>query len=105
MEDINPIKDAIKSGRINITEHADEELANDEISNESLYYSVLHGEIIEEYPDDFPFPSCLIFGRDQQDRAIHSVWAYAEKYKIAILITAYVPDANRWTDYKWRKEK
>ncbi len=51
--DINRIKDAIKSGRINITEHADEELANYEISNESLYYSVLHGEIIEEYPDDY----------------------------------------------------
>lgn len=103
--DINRIKDAIKSGRINITEHADEELANDEISNESLYYSVLHGEIIEEYPDDLPFPSCLIFGRDQQGRPIHSVWAYASESNIAILITAYIPDANRWIDYRWRKKK
>lgn len=32
--DIEKIRKAIKDGRINITEHADEELENDEISNQ-----------------------------------------------------------------------
>jgi hypothetical protein len=68
----------IKEGRINITEHADEELIEDNVSNDALYYSVLHGEIIEDYPDDFPFPSCLIFGTDVKGRPIHSTWAYSE---------------------------
>ena len=26
--------------------------------------AILTGEIIEDYPDDYPFPSCLILGRD-----------------------------------------
>jgi hypothetical protein len=64
---------------------------------------VLNGEIIEDYPDDFPFPSSLILGKDKEGRPIHSVWAFAEKYNIAILITAYIPDANEWIDYKRRK--
>lgn len=100
---IEQIRRAIKAGRINITEHADEELASDNISSESLYHSVMNGEIIEDYPDDFPFPSCLIFGKDKNGRVIHSVWAFAEKYNIAILITAYIPDAKEWMDYKRRK--
>lgn len=38
--DINVIRKAIKKGRINITEHADEEMSEDNISNDALYYSV-----------------------------------------------------------------
>ncbi len=101
--DIDLIRSAIKEGRINITEHADEELASDNISNESLYQSVLRGEVIEDYPDDFPFPSCLVYGKDGGGRPIHSVWAYAGKYNIAVLITAYIPDAKEWIDYRRRK--
>ena len=37
--DIKKIKNAIKEERINITEHADEELEDDEISNQDLYAS------------------------------------------------------------------
>lgn len=48
-----------------MTDHADEELANDEIQDEDLFHSVLHGEIIEDYPDDKPFPSCLVHGKDK----------------------------------------
>ncbi len=47
--DIKKIKNAIKEERINITEHADEELEDDEISNQDLYasripnsYHILH---------------------------------------------------------------
>jgi len=49
-----------------MTDHADEGLANDEILEEDLFHSVLHGEIIEDYPDDKPFPSCLVYGKDQK---------------------------------------
>lgn len=103
MMDVRVIRQAILERRVNITEHADEELAADEISNEALFHSVLYGEIIEDYPDDFPFPSCLIYGRDSGNRPIHSVWAYAEPYHKAILVTAYVPDPSRWIDFRLRR--
>lgn len=100
---LSRIKNAISEGRINITEHADDELAKDNISNKSLYHSVMHGKMIENYQDDFPFPSCLIFGRDENGRPIQSVWAFVEGHDTAILITAYIPDANRWVNYERRR--
>lgn len=80
-------------------------LENDEISNQSLYASVFEGEIIEDYSEDSPFPSCLIFGEDKEGTPIHSVWAYSEKDKIAILVTAYVPDPSKWIDFKIRRQE
>ena len=32
------------------------------------------GEIVEQYPDDKPFPSCLIYS--EYEGPLHSVWAY-----------------------------
>ena len=103
--DIECIRKAIQERRINVTDHADEELAADEISDEDLFQSVLTGEVIEDYPEDFPFPSCLIYGRDPKGRPIHSVWASAEPYRIAILVTAYVPDPVRWIDFRIRRRR
>lgn len=103
--DIEKIREAVKKGHINITDHADEEMEDDNISNKSLYRSVLDGEVIEDYPHDFPLPSCLIFGKDENDIPIHSVWAYNEKEDIAILVTAYIPDSKRWVDYRRRRNK
>jgi hypothetical protein len=66
MDILEKIKSAVVKGRINMTDHADEELANDEIWDKDLLHSVLQGEIIEDYPDDKPFPSCLVYGKDQK---------------------------------------
>jgi hypothetical protein len=33
------------------------------------------GEIIEEYADDVPYPSCLVLGRTRTGRALHVVCA------------------------------
>lgn len=93
--DIENIRNAIRKNKVNISDHADDE----------LYYSTLHGEVIEDYSDDMPFPSSLIYGKDLKDRHIHSVWAYSEKHEIAILITAYIPDPKKWINYKIRKPK
>lgn len=103
--DIIKIQEAIEKGNINISEHADEELENDSIADEELYYSVFNGEVIEDYADDKPFPSCLIFGMDRINKPIHSVWAYSDKHKIAVLITAYIPDPEKWINNRIRKPK
>ena len=40
---------------------------------DEIYFSVMHGEIIEEYPDDKPHPSCLVMGKNFAGDPIHSV--------------------------------
>jgi hypothetical protein len=39
----------------------------------SIRNAVKTGEIIEQYPDDFPFPSCLLLGKTEEDQWIHVV--------------------------------
>lgn len=59
---LEDIIDAIRQDRIRITDHADEEAQTDRLSFDEIFVSVFQGEIIEEYPDDRPYPSCLVYG-------------------------------------------
>jgi len=58
---LEDIIDAIRRDRICITDHADEEAQADRPSFDEILMTVFQGEIIEEYPSDRPYPSCLIF--------------------------------------------
>jgi len=63
--------------------------------------AILNGEIIEEYPDDKPFPSCLIYGRSADGRPLHVVCAVAP---VSRIITVYFPDESKWVDYRVRRK-
>lgn len=63
----------------------------------------MHGEIIENYPDDFPHPSCLIYGYTINDRSVIHVVASCNGENVGI-ITAYFPDSDEFeNDLKTRK--
>ena len=65
---------------------------------------MVHGEIIEEYPEDRPYPSCLVYGDTFGGEPVHSVWAYNEESGFAVIITVYRPDPTRWKpDWKTRR--
>ncbi len=100
---IEEIIKAIEGNRVLITDHADEEAEADHLKMDVVYFSVLYGEIIEEYPADRPFPSCLILGRTFGGDPVHSVWAYNKENQWAVLITVYRPDPRQWID--WRKRR
>jgi hypothetical protein len=100
--EITKVKDAIQKNRIRISEHADEEAEADELTFDEIYFSVLHGEIIEDYPKDRPYPSCLIYGMTFSGDPVHSIWAYSENNQWAVLITVYRPDPNRWVNWRER---
>ncbi|MBI5560248.1 MAG: DUF4258 domain-containing protein [Deltaproteobacteria bacterium] len=101
---VEKIIESIKTGKIRITDHADEEIHNDGLTFEEVFVSVLSGEVIEEYPKDSPYPSCLICGKNYKNEPIHSVWAYNKETMGAVLITAYRPDPKKWIEVKWRKK-
>jgi len=67
--DVKKIKKAIKEERINITEHADEELEDDEISNQDLYASRIPNSYhilrfpVSIFPAQLPSsPPCFVAG-------------------------------------------
>lgn len=50
---------------------------------------------IEDYPDDYPYPSCLVLGYTINDKPLHVVCGITPDE--LFLITAYRPDASIWS--------
>ena len=93
-----------KAENIVISLHAQLRLNERDISIDDVMNAIDNGEIIEQYPNDFPFPSCLILGISINDKYIHVVVSMNDD-KI-YLITAYIPNTDRWEkDLKTRKEE
>jgi hypothetical protein len=101
--DIGDIIQATQASRVNIIQHTRVEARDDNLLLDDIFSSTRHGEIVENYPSDKPYPSCLIFGKAEPGHPVPSVWAYGADNKIAVLITVYRPDRNQWVDWKIRK--
>lgn len=74
-----------------------------EIAVQEVFEAVSNAKIIENYPEDEPYPSCLIYGRTTRDRPLHLVCAYSVDDDMTIVITAYQPDPEHWIDFERRK--
>ena len=57
--------------------------------------SLEHGRVVEEYPEDFPYPSFLVMLWLGQ-RPVHVVAANNDDDSETIIITVYEPDPLRW---------
>lgn len=91
------IKHAIVSDKINWTEHVAKRLINRRISPSEVLQALSNGTIIEEYPSDYPFPSCLVLGCTLQNRKLHVVCSIVNGDTLTI-ITAYQPDYTKWDE-------
>ena len=102
--DINTIKKMVINRKIRWTNHVIIRLLQRNISQEDIENALLHGEIIEEYNEDYPYPSCLVFGIDLKSKVLHVVCGLSE---IELwIITAYYPDNIKWEeDKKTRRKK
>ncbi|MBW1997710.1 MAG: DUF4258 domain-containing protein [Deltaproteobacteria bacterium] len=100
---IEDIIRSIKENKFRVTDHADEEASNDGISLREAFETIANGQIIEQYPDDKPFPSCLLFSKLKKGEPIHTVWAFNSATDSSVLITIYRPDPQRWIDGKIRR--
>lgn len=100
--DINRIKALCSDATIEVTQHILMRCQQRNISYEEIKEVIKNGEIIEEYPDDCPYPSCLIFGMTVYGRKIHVVAGISEMK--LWLITAYEPAPSQWDEtFKRRK--
>ena len=88
---------------IEITQHMMLRFQQRGIRYYEIKEALLRGEIIEDYPHDFPYPSCLGLGITPAERKLHIVVGIGDG-KLWI-ITAYEPDPARWSaDFRVRKE-
>lgn len=87
-----------------MTQHAELRRRQRGISIPDMKQAILNGSIIEDYPDDYPYPSCLILGYAEDGQPLHLVCGAGEG--TLFIITAYRPSPEKWeADWKTRKEK
>ena len=85
-----------------VTQHSRKRFAERGIKLQDVCEAISTGEIIEEYPDDFPCPSCLILGKSN-GMNLHVCASINEGF--IYIITSYVPDPTKWeADLKTRRE-
>ena len=101
---INTIKQLIQDGKIRWTYHVMIRLLQRNINQSDVENALFHGEIIEEYEDSYPYPSCLVYGINLNSQVLHVVCGFDGKE--LWIVTAYYPDDIEWEkDLKTRKEK
>ena len=101
---IEKIKEKVKKGQIRWTNHVLLRLIQGNIKQEDVEIALLNGEILEEYENDYPYPSYLVYGISLNNEVLHVVCGMNE---IDLwIITAYYPDNINWEDdLKTRREK
>ena len=72
------------------------------IGIDDVINAISNGEIIEQYPTDYPSPICLVMGHTVAGQPLHVVCG-SNGAKLWF-ITAYIPDPLEWTnDFKKRR--
>ena len=88
---------------VKFTGHALRRMFERSIGVDDVLAVVTSGETISDYPEDTPFPTCLILGF-VESRPIHIVVAKDGPKKTCHIITAYPPDPAQWkADFKTRR--
>lgn len=87
---------------IEMSSHANIQCIKRIIDSKDVLNVLQHGEIIEHYPKDYPFPSCLELGLSLSGKPLHVCCAIGNG-KLWV-ITAYYPTEDKWeNDMKTRK--
>ncbi len=97
----NQLRELFQKDAFIISNHARIRMFQRNISTEDIRQVVLLGEIIEDYPEDDPCPSALFLGFTE-GRPCHAVVAQCEDH--ARVITVYIPEKDKWIDYRIRKD-
>jgi hypothetical protein len=104
MIDILLLKELVNHNKIQWSKHTLQRMMERDITRQEVKQAILCGEIIEEYIDDKPYPSCLIFSFFE--KVLHVVVSIDTDSKICYIITAYRPDLEHFEeDYKTRRIK
>ncbi len=93
---IQKIRDLLNNNSILWTSHCLEKMGERDIKIADVKNCINNGQIIEEYHDDFPKPSCLIFGTAIKGNILHVVVGYDDE--CLFIITAYYPTTDVFED-------
>lgn len=87
-------KRAVRERQIKISLHAAEEALAEHITRPEIEDAMLNAQLLEDYPDWWLGPSCLVYGQTSAGRDLHVVVSYSG-FPVTI-ITVYEPQPPKW---------
>ena len=97
-ETLDRVKVLVGRGDYVVSQHGARELVGREIALDDLVSSLDDAAVVEDYPDAWQGPSVLVLQRDRARRPVHALWGLARgTNRPAVLVTAYWPEATRWS--------
>lgn len=98
------IKSLVADRKIKWTAHVAARIQERGLSRLDVLNCLENGELIEDYPDDYPNPSCLVYGYTIDGKVMHVVAGCDSE--MVYIITAYVPNRVKFEkELKTRKEQ
>jgi hypothetical protein len=85
---------AVREGRLVISLHATEEALAEHITRPEIEAALLDAHLLENYPDWWLGPSCLVYGQTDAGRDLHVVVSYSGLP--VTIITVYEPRPPKW---------
>ena len=77
-----------------ITQHAQQEMTEENITLDEVLEAIDIGRVLENYPEHRRGACCLINGVTKKDRPLHIVCTTAQP--VLIIITVYEPKQPKW---------
>lgn len=100
------VQDLVARGDYLISRHGFRELVADDILIQDVLAGVNQALLIEDYPESRKEPSVLVLQRDRDNRPVHVMWGIPRNQGTpAVLVTAYRPLPERWSDDFLKRKK
>ena len=101
--DVPKLRELAAHGQIEWSTHTLARLILKNIPQSAVRQTILTGEVIEDYPQDTPFPSCLVMAW-VDGAPYHVVVSLDETTDTVFVITAYEPSLDRFqADFRTRR--
>lgn len=96
------IRSQAAAENIRVTQHAHQEMVEENIALDEVLQAIATAQILENYPEHRRGPCCLLGGITQIQRPLHIVCTTAQP--VLIIITVYEPKLPKWVSPTQRRQ-